>query len=115
MAHLALSSPPVLLGLTFSFNMTPGMQHVGNVENPILVLPCTTGSSTRPFPPRVASTARYARSQGRIERNIDGEDGVAHGFRCKLTTLKFQELHAPGYQPGRRIHTPFTTVKNIPH
>ena len=31
-------------------------------------------------------------------------DRVVHDFRCKLTTCKCQELHAPRKQPGRRMH-----------
>ena len=57
---------------------------------------------TRRFAPRAASAAHYARSQA-IQQNANKADREVHELRCKLTTCKFQELHARAYQPGRRI------------
>ena len=59
---------------------------------------------TRRFARRSASAARYARSQEIVEQNAYEADRDVHDFRCKLTTCKRQELHAPGQQPGRRMH-----------
>ena len=59
----------------------------------------------RRFAPRAASAAHYARSQA-IEQNANEADREVHEFRCKLMTCKFQNLHARGYQPGRRIMYP---------
>ena len=47
---------------------------------------------------------RPLRSLTRKNRtNCDEADREAYEFRCKLTTCKCQELHVPGYQPGRRM------------
>ena len=57
---------------------------------------------TRRFAPRAASAAHYDANEA---------DREVHEFRRKLTTCKCQELHARGYQPGRRImyrHVPGT-------
>ena len=43
-----------------------------------------------------------------IEQNANGADREVHDFRCKLATCKGQDLHAPGKQPGSRMH-----VRNI--
>ena len=52
---------------------------------------------TRRFTPRADSAAGHVRSK------CDESDSEVHEFRCKLTTCKCEEPHAPGYQPGRRI------------
>ena len=51
------------------------------------------------------------RSQGRMEQNANEADRDVHDLRCKPTTCKCQELHAPGEQPGRRMHVRNTQVK----
>ena len=43
-------------------------------------------------------------SRNNIEQNVNEADREVHDFRCKLTTCKCQELHAPRKQPGRRMH-----------
>ena len=43
-------------------------------------------------------------SRGRIEQTANEAVREIHDFRCKLTSCKCQELHAPGKQPGRRMH-----------
>ena len=51
-----------------------------------------------------------ARSHGRIKLHVNEAAGEVHNFRCKLTTCKCQELHAPGKQPGRRMHASYKYV-----
>ena len=60
---------------------------------------------------RVAGgSARYARSQGRMEHN-NRCSRWSNSFRYKQATCKCQELHAPGKQPDAAcmlyVHTSF--------
>ena len=63
---------------------------------------------------RSAASARHAGSQGNnicCCRTKQCEWSVQRSrIRCKLTTCKCQELHAPGKQPGRRMHASYKYV-----
>ena len=50
--------------------------------------------STRRSARRAASTAGYARSQGRRKHNPNEADREVQDVRCKMATCKCQELHA---------------------
>lgn len=52
----------------------------------------------------VGGSARYARSLALTRKNGTEQEQMVQHFRCKQATCKFQELHAPGKQPGTRMH-----------
>ena len=65
---------------------------------------------TRRFAPRAASAGGfYTLSQGRALSKMRANEAgrEVHDFRCKLTTCKCQELHAPGKQSWPRACTQY--------
>ena len=62
---------------------------------------------TRRFAPLPPPDTLAHKEELRIEQNANEADREVHEFRFKLTCT-CQELHARGYQPGRRMHVPGT-------
>ena len=63
------------------------------------------GGSLRGRRPRAASTLSQGRALSKMRANEAGRE--VHDFRCKLTTCKCQELHAPGKQSWPRACTQY--------